>query len=383
MKRNCAVCGSSTKDPVYSQRLVTPSAAQFHSGQEVVICRECGFAYADNLPDQVALDKHYTNSHMNSEEPARYDLSLKNMLRFLQRRDRILDIGCGAGHLLNLIKAQGYECVVGLDPSEAACQAARRQYGLDVFQGSLFDALDLGRFDFIILSHVLEHIAELPGFISELHKLLNDEGRVYVEVPDAHNFILSVEPNAPLGWMYEKDLLAHFAPEHVNFFSLASLQNLMTRLGFQKLWAESQVSIMGVVVSVWRQIGIARDTAIDACLLEYVEAGRALLGSPIQVINRLVETQQEILVWGAGLHTQLLLGCTGFGKTNIRLFVDSNPQLQGQQLLGRPIVSPETLAQSPHLPILISSRRVQNEIKRQIEANGLKNPVILLYPLVA
>jgi len=381
MKRNCAVCGNSKKGTAFSQRLITPSAAQFHSGQEVVICSECGFAYVDNLPDQVALDKHYRHSYASSEEAARYDLSLKNILRFLKRGDRILDIGCGAGHLLNLIKAQGYERIVGLDPSEAACQAARRQYGLNVLQGSLFDALDVGRFDFVILSHVLEHIAELPRFVTELHKILNDRGRVYVEVPDAHNFILSVEPNPPLGWMYEKDLFAHFSPEHINFFSVASLQNLMTRLGFKRLWAESQVSIMGVVVSVWEQIGIARDTAIDDCLVEYIEAGNALLRHPIGVIDRLVETQQEILVWGAGLHTQRLLGCTDFGKTNIRFFVDSNPQLQGQQLLGKPIVAPAAIGRSPNLPILISSRRTQDEIKRHIEASGLKNPVILLYPL--
>jgi hypothetical protein len=94
-----------------------------------------------------------------------------------------------------------------------------------------------------------------------------------------------------------------------------------------------------------------------------------------------VQTQQEICVWGAGLHTQRLMGCTDFGKMNIRFFVDGNPQLQGQDLLGKPIRAPEAIAECPSLPVLVSSRRVQKDIRTQIQASDLRNPVILLYPL--
>src|ERR1035437_9081851 len=102
MKRTCAVCGSSQKRIAFPYGLVTPSSAPFHSGREAVICSECGFAYVDNLPEQAVLDKHYTHSYASSEEAARYDSSLQNILRFLHRGDRILDIGCGPGNLLSL-----------------------------------------------------------------------------------------------------------------------------------------------------------------------------------------------------------------------------------------------------------------------------------------
>jgi SAM-dependent methyltransferase len=398
MKRNCAICGSSKKENLYSQRLIVPSANYVNSGYDVVICKECGFAYADNLPDQSDFDKYYKGVYKSAYELAKristectkndfetesdirqHRHSLGNIICHLRTEDRILDVGCGSGHLLSLVKAHGYGYVSGLDPSDVACRTAKEKYGINVFHGSLFDDLDLGRFDFIILSQVLEHIADLRSFVSEVHKLIRESGRVYIEVPDAYNFILSHNPSAGLGWTYEQDLFAHFTPEHINFFSELSLQNLMTRLGFEKVFVESQVSIIGIVASVWKPCHIIHDQCIEPHLAEYIAAAKTMLDAPSRVIDRLVKTRQEILVWGAGLHTQRLLGCTNLGEANIRAFVDSNPQYQGEQLLGKPIISPEALMQFSPLPILISSRRLQDEIKRKIQTSGLKNPLVLLY----
>jgi len=380
MTRNCAICGSSEKRKIYSQVFVIPSYKHVHLGYDVVICDVCGFSFADNLADQSTFDKYYQYSYTSSEETARYQNSAENICRFLQKEDRILDIGCGTGHLLNLIRLRGHDHVYGLEPSVDACHAAKEKYGLDVVNGSLFDNLDLGRFDFIILSHVLEHIVDLPNFILQLHKYLKRGGRLYIEVPDVHNFLMSLEPNPSLGWKYERDLFAHFAPEHINFFSMISLQNLMTRLGFEKLFVASQVSIMGVVTSVWREIEIVHDREIKNSLDSYIEASNVMLNHPKSVIKKLVETQEEIIVWGAGLHTQRLLGCSLFGRANIKAFIDQNPRYNGELLVGKPIITPSAIIQLPKLPIVISSRRLQGEIKQQIQKNGIKNPLILLYP---
>jgi len=154
----------------------------------------------------------------------------------------------------------------------------------------------------------------------------------------------------------------------------------MNRIGFEKLFAASQVSIMGVIASVWRKTKIVHDGHVENCLDCYIKASKSVLNHPRSVIDRLVETQQEILVWGAGLHTQRILGCTDFGRANIRAFVDLNPQYEGEMLLGKPIVVPHVVEELPLLPIVISSRRLQGEIKRWIQTSGLKNPLVLLYP---
>lgn len=44
------------------------------------------------------------------------------------------------------------------------------------------------KFDMISIVHVLEHIEDPIGFLSGLHKNLNDKGKLFIEVPDAIEF---------------------------------------------------------------------------------------------------------------------------------------------------------------------------------------------------
>ena len=53
------------------------------------------------------------------------------------------------------------------------------------------------------------------------------------------------------------------------------------------------------------------------------------------------ESGREILVWGAGLHTQRLLATGGLDRANIRAFIDRDPIYHGATLAGRPIIAPE------------------------------------------
>ena len=59
--------------------------------------------------------------------------------------------------------------------------------------------------------------------------------------------------------MYLRDLYTHFTPEHVNFFSLVSLRNLMLRHGFDEVRCETHP--LGVIASVWRRRSIIADTS--------------------------------------------------------------------------------------------------------------------------
>jgi hypothetical protein len=66
---------------------------------------------------------------------------------------------------------------------------------------------------------------------------------------------------------------------------------------------------------------------------------------------------------------------------DVYMFVDSNPQYQGQRLAGLPVLSPDQLKGRSE-PILISSFAFQKEISQQIrEVLRLRNELILLYDL--
>ena len=84
---------------------------------------------------------------------------------------RILDIGCGGGILSEPLGRLGAQ-VVGADPAEANVVAARRhaaEQGVSVdYRATTAEALEAAgeRFDIVLAMEVVEHVADVPLFIS-------------------------------------------------------------------------------------------------------------------------------------------------------------------------------------------------------------------------
>lgn len=78
------------------------------------------------------------------------------------------------------------------------------------------------KFDVAVLIGVFEHLPELDESITSLIKILKPGGLLYVEVPDASSYHQWF--SAPYQFL---------SIEHVNFFSSASLGNLLARRGFR------------------------------------------------------------------------------------------------------------------------------------------------------
>jgi homoserine O-acetyltransferase len=82
----------------------------------------------------------------------------------------ILDLGCGDGELLTLLKERGHERVVGVELDEEAIIACVRR-GLDVIQADLNDGLDSfgdGQFDFVVLSQTLQAIKDVDRVVGDI-----------------------------------------------------------------------------------------------------------------------------------------------------------------------------------------------------------------------
>jgi len=87
----------------------------------------------------------------------------------------------------------------------------------------------------------------------------------------------------------------------------------------------------------------------------------------------------KIILWGVGLHTRRLLSLSDFQFDQIYAFIDSDPKYTNQSLLNIPIYSPDRIPFLPKFPILISTKKYQKEIVKQIKDLGYKNEIILLY----
>jgi SAM-dependent methyltransferase len=385
--RRCAVCGSEKKKALFEQRFTTVGVV---TGYTVVVCQQCGFAFADEIPSRASFERYYRElskyeyeqregreSESDEERQRQIAAALEEWVP--NRQSRILEIGCASGRLLSLLRQAGFPNACGLDPSAACAATAANLYGVPVRTGSVYDLPQLPeQYDFLILVGVLEHLCDLQGALAAMRGVLAEKGRIYIDVPDCSQF--AGYPDAP----YQQ-----FSTEHISFFSSVSLANLMRAHGFSPIFSDQTLrgytlaSVMPSVHAIFEKSAANRefevDTTSEATLLEYIRQSEELDRGMRNALGRSVSGGQPIIVWGVGTLTQRLLATGGLDGANISAFVDSNPKYQGQQLRGVPILSPEALRPRTE-PILICSRVFQLEIERQIrEQLGLSNELLLLY----
>jgi len=386
--RNCPVCGSVRPQVLFEQRFAAMSEGSLHEGYDVTICRACGCAYADRIPDQAAFNRHYRemSKYEDQAEGSRqtqYDLDrfagiADRLADLIPKRDpQVLDIGCSTGGLLSALQERGFNRLTGFDPSPACGRSARQLYGIEVHS----DFADVPRNCGVVMAiGVLEHIRDAAKAIQGWKDLLSDNGSLYIEVPDSSEF--ARWPDAP----YQQ-----FSVEHINFFSPQSLNNILAANGFVPEYQHRYAHLIDygtmfpVVAGLYRPSStppaISFDGETEPRLLAYIEQSRAVEAEIEHQIDEIVASDHPVFVWGVGTHTTRLLTTTSLGHANIRGFVDSNPKYQGKSLSGRPILPPSALA-SDSAPILISSRVFQENICAQIrETMKLPNRLIRLYNL--
>jgi 2-polyprenyl-3-methyl-5-hydroxy-6-metoxy-1,4-benzoquinol methylase len=100
----------------------------------------------------------------------------------------LLDIGCGSGTLLALLKKRGFQ-VLGVDGSQEAAHIATMENGVRVLAGSL-EQLQFAdsRFDVITLFHVLEHVTNPHELLAEVFRILRPNGALILQVPNVDSW---------------------------------------------------------------------------------------------------------------------------------------------------------------------------------------------------
>jgi 2-polyprenyl-3-methyl-5-hydroxy-6-metoxy-1,4-benzoquinol methylase len=147
----------------------------------------------------------------------------------------ILEVGCGAGSLLESLADAGLHSLAGIDLALSAVEVTRKRlapYRLadNVQQATVSHLIRGGRagtFDVVVLCDVIEHVppSRVESLIADVRTLLRADGCLIV-----------VTPNAFAG---PHDITRHFRargsePEglHLREYSLRELSDLLTRAGF-------------------------------------------------------------------------------------------------------------------------------------------------------
>ena len=163
--------------------------------------------------------------------------------------ERILDVGCGDGNFSMLI---GEACkakeVYGIEISEKGVEMARKNgvkcYRLDVdeeafpFEDDFFDA--------VTALELIEHLFDPDRFLNEVYRVLKAKGIFVLSTPNLasiHNRVALLFGYQPYSILVSlKHSMGHLgasaggaAPDHIRFFTLRSLKELLKVHGFKIL----------------------------------------------------------------------------------------------------------------------------------------------------
>ncbi len=107
----------------------------------------------------------------------RWDPShLKRIDRLLPLRpgERVLEVGCGQGHLTTRLAARGID-VIGIDANPNAPEVSGSDRVVHMMAENL--GFDDGEFDAVLSVHAIEHIPQLDEAASEMARVLKPGGR--------------------------------------------------------------------------------------------------------------------------------------------------------------------------------------------------------------
>ena len=287
-------------------------------------CHECFHGWRTDRPEYA-----YTNTAMCSlgSNPARLAAQIEFFAPYVRSGSRVLEIGCATGELAAAARAAlpigSYEAIE-LSPAREMARAHLDKLHTAPLPDLLSASSIEGRFDIILMSHVLEHLADPGREIAAIIEALEGSGVLFLEVPNrggAH--ALAIDDNRA----------------HLHFFCATSLTRLLARYGLETVAAAT---------------GVKLDDRYSDSLQVIATPFRAPTWSCAMLSDQpAIAAEDSIVVWGAGSLADELLA-NYFDPAKIDFFVDSNPARIGSRIMGREVRRPEALGAAPRT-VLVNS----------------------------
>jgi len=217
---DCVVCGGDKRSYLFRRQ-----GFAFHR------CTACSHIFVSPritaaLQARIAQEESGFDPEDNFLEVQRlYAAPVCHLLRARAPGNRLLDIGFGRAYLIQVARA--YFEVYGIDSSRF--QVARRvpHFGRRLYQAVIGDGeIPWKSFDAVVMSHILEHLADPAAALAKVRNLMNPGGVLYVAVPDMNSLQFRVFGKT---WDVVNPLV------HFQYFTEASLSRLLQKGGFERV----------------------------------------------------------------------------------------------------------------------------------------------------
>ncbi len=249
----CQICGNYEQNRAYEVREMMLGLRDTHSYFE---CSDCGCLQITKVPENI--QSYYPSKDYYSYDEVKPATGIKGALikmrdryaatgtcligRVMQRLQphdklpslrytkvnldsQILDVGCGAGHLLHSMQEAGFKNLLGIDPFNE--KVINYDNGLTIEQKSIHDLPiknEKGDWDLIMFNHSFEHVYDQFNVLEKAEKLLKSGGVCMIRVPTVTSW----------AWRsYGVDWVQLDAPRHFFLHSIQSMNKLAEQTGFK------------------------------------------------------------------------------------------------------------------------------------------------------
>lgn len=256
----------------------------------------------------------------------------------------VLDIGSNDGTLLAAFQERGM-MGRGVEPASNLAKVASEK-GVETFN-VFFDqrfadwfVKDQGQADIVTATNVLTHVDNLDDLLAAVKTILKPDGWFVTET-----YYLPSIVNGNL-W----DMIYH---EHLTYFTVHTLKDLMERRGFHLAYAQ-KVPVHGGSIRAYFQTGKKPDAFVlqPDLVLEHMELTR--FAARVQVARKEIrhfvrdarKAGKTVIGYSAPAKATTLLNVCGLTVKDIPFVVDDSPLKQGKFIPGTgiPIFSPDTLS---------------------------------------
>ncbi|MDD9909508.1 MAG: class I SAM-dependent methyltransferase [Ahrensia sp.] len=208
-------------------------------------CGDCGFVYLKNVPiydrmiEEFAWEKTWSDERERrfSQRPASSKASMiwrkirkpfrkseHDMFGRLFKPGAVLDVGCGLGNRIpQKFVPFGIELSLGLNRAANAQMKPRGGHCVHAPAVEGIEQFEAGFFTGIILRSFLEHEWQPRELLSGAHRVLRNDGRIFVRVPNFASLNRKARGAEWCGFRW---------PDHVNYFTPESLGALARECGF-------------------------------------------------------------------------------------------------------------------------------------------------------
>lgn len=207
--RNCSCCNTNNEILIDTVKLSMVNDIKLNNKLNIYYCSECNFYYSDSENSQDDYNNYYKEFNnykkgtIYSDKDERCYIYLNDKLKE-QNVKTIIDYGSGNGKLKELLSL--------------AEQFVIDEYDIGMDQPSK-------KYDCLILSHVLEHIYDINKFIENISLNINENGLLYIEIPNAEYYD-KITDMCPL---------QEINIEHINFFSKFALNKLLIKHNYHAI----------------------------------------------------------------------------------------------------------------------------------------------------